>query len=366
MDCPMTPALLALLLAPAPAAALPAAAAAAAATVPPEIAAPPTEAILQTVVVRGNQPGPGLWKVTKGEHTLWVLGTLSPLPREMHWLSGEVEATIAKSQEVLGVPRAEPKIGVGTMFKMATLAPSAMRTLRNPDNAKLKSVLAPPLYARWAQARDRYDATADEVETQRPMFASQQLYWKAVDMGGLETRDVIAPIVAKAAKFSGVPVTDTGFKFPLDLDRRDLKRRIKEINGKDADDLACFEKTLDVFEADVATMKLRANAWATGDVRALRELSTSEFKPPCQRVMEEALAFLGVAEIKRRLKESWLLAAQNSLARNQSTFASLPIAEVLDENGMLKQLERRGYVVEAPDDEPPPEDDPPEESPKAP
>jgi len=354
----MTLALLALLLAPAPAPA-PAAAVPAAATVP-EIPAPPTEAILQTVVVRGNQPGPGLWKVSKDGHTLWVLGTLSPLPREMHWLSGEVEATIAKSQEVLGVPRAEPKIGMGTMFKMATLAPSAMRTMRNPDNAKLKSVLSPPLYARWAQARDRYGATADDVETQRPLFASQQLYWKAVDMGGLDTGDVISPIVTQAAKSAHVPVTDTGFKFPLELDRKDLKRRIAEINGKKADDLACFEQTLDVFEAEVATMKLRANAWATGDVRALRALSTSEFKPPCQRVLEEAVAFLGVAEIKRRLKESWLLAAQNSLARNQSTFASLPIAEVLDENGMLKQLERRGYVVEAPDAEPPPEEDGPE------
>ena len=49
---------------------------------------------------------------------------------------------------------------------------------------------------------------------------------------------------------------------------------------------------------------------------------------------------------------SWLQAAQDSLARNQSTFATLPIAYLLDENGILKDLQRLGYVVAAPDDEP--------------
>ena len=38
---------------------------------------------LDTMVVSGVQPGPGLWKVRKGEHTLWILGTVSPLPRRM-------------------------------------------------------------------------------------------------------------------------------------------------------------------------------------------------------------------------------------------------------------------------------------------
>jgi uncharacterized protein YbaP (TraB family) len=314
---------------------------------PPE--QPPT-ATLQTVLVKGSQKGPGLWKVSSGENTLWILGTLSPLPKDMQWQAGEVEATIARSQEVLGVRGADPKIGVGTRFKMLMLAPSAMRTLRNPDKARLQSVLAPPLYARWTQARDRYGATDNDVETLRPLFASQQLYWKAVEVGGLETKDLIAPVVKKAARSSRVAVTDTTYEFPVELDRKDLKRRFGEMNEKNADDIPCFTKTLDVFEGDVETMKLRANAWATGNVAALRQLSTSDLKPPCQPVVEEAVAFLGIEEIKRKVREKWLLAAQDSLSRNQSTFATLPISDLLDDNGVLKELRRRGYTVEAPDD----------------
>jgi hypothetical protein len=50
---------------------------------------------LPMVVVSGVQPGPGLWKVSKGDHVMWVLGTLSPLPRDMQWQAQEVEQVIA-------------------------------------------------------------------------------------------------------------------------------------------------------------------------------------------------------------------------------------------------------------------------------
>src|SRR5690606_19609420 len=44
----------------------------------------------QTVVVSGALPGPGLWKVRKDGNTLYVLATLSPLPKRMEWESAGV------------------------------------------------------------------------------------------------------------------------------------------------------------------------------------------------------------------------------------------------------------------------------------
>jgi hypothetical protein len=38
---------------------------------------------LDQVLVTGEQPGPGLWKVSKDDHVLWILGTLAPLPQKM-------------------------------------------------------------------------------------------------------------------------------------------------------------------------------------------------------------------------------------------------------------------------------------------
>ena len=46
---------------------------------------------LLLILVTGQQPGPGLWKVTHPsaghDHVLWILGSYGPLPRKMQWRS---------------------------------------------------------------------------------------------------------------------------------------------------------------------------------------------------------------------------------------------------------------------------------------
>lgn len=308
---------------------------------------------LGTILVQGNQPGPGMWRVSRGDHTLWILGTLRPLPAGIAWQSKDVEAVIAGSQEVLGVGRAVPRISLGTMFKMASLAPSALRFQHNPDNHSLREVVGPALHARWAVARNKYAPapSGTQLETLRPLYASQQLYWRAVDAAGLATTDVVTPVVTSTAKRAGVPVTDTGFRFPLELDRKQLKRHLSALNHAAGGDLACFEETLNVIDTDLVTMKQRANAWASGDVGALRALTRGDPGPPCQEVDEAAMAFMGGGETKRKLRAAWLQAAQASLSRNRRTFASLPISQLIAGDGVLADLRKRGYRVEAPDDE---------------
>jgi hypothetical protein len=62
------------------AAGAPFAASSAAATAPntAEQSLPPQE-----VEVTGERPGPRLWRVSKADHVIWLLGTLDPLPRRM-------------------------------------------------------------------------------------------------------------------------------------------------------------------------------------------------------------------------------------------------------------------------------------------
>jgi TraB/PrgY/gumN family len=65
----------------------------------------PADAVdLGTIVFAGRQPGPGLWKVRKGDHVLWILGTQNPLPKRMEWDSAYVQRRIAESQQVLLSP----------------------------------------------------------------------------------------------------------------------------------------------------------------------------------------------------------------------------------------------------------------------
>ena len=67
---------------------------AAAAVMPPP---PVSDALLAEVLVVGKQPGPGLWRVSKGDHDLWIFATLTPLPRRMMWDATDIEKHIGQS-----------------------------------------------------------------------------------------------------------------------------------------------------------------------------------------------------------------------------------------------------------------------------
>ena len=60
--------------------------------------------VLEQMLVSGEQPGPGMWKVSKGDNTLWIIGTQTPVPEKMKWRAKGLEAIVAQSQEILTGP----------------------------------------------------------------------------------------------------------------------------------------------------------------------------------------------------------------------------------------------------------------------
>jgi len=304
---------------------------------------------LPTIVVSGEQPGPGLWKVSSNDRVLWILGTLSPLPKGMAWRSAEVEETIAQSQVVLNPPRLNVHTDVGFFGKL-TLLPSLVGVRDNPDHATLKQVVPPELYARWMQLKDKYIGVGRgrNLETWRPIFAALELYDAAIRKTGLTRSDITGDVVRDAAKRAGVPVEAPNIKLEVD-NPRDAVRKFKD---SEMDDLTCFRKTLDRIESDVATMAARANAWATGDVATLRKLPDIDLRSACfAAVTGTALAReRGIADIDVRLQQAWLDAASAALAKNAVSFARLPIDDLLASDGYLAKLRAKGYAIEAPDE----------------
>ena len=78
---------------------------------------------MEAVVVTGVQPGPGLWQVRSADgHTLYLLGTQSPLPRRMQWRAQEVRQVLGEAGMVLGPQGVSVDAGVG-FFRGLTLLP---------------------------------------------------------------------------------------------------------------------------------------------------------------------------------------------------------------------------------------------------
>jgi hypothetical protein len=76
-----------------------------AAAAPVTTQSPLSDAQLAEVLVVGKQPGPGLWRISKGDHDLWIFATLTPLPKQMIWDATDI-GDVARLQPLL--PADEP------------------------------------------------------------------------------------------------------------------------------------------------------------------------------------------------------------------------------------------------------------------
>src|SRR3546814_18241157 len=87
------------------------------------VAPEPATTRMQPLVVSGKQPGPGLWRVSKHDHDLWVLGTLAPLPKRMQWESGKVQRPVAQAQVLMEAPRDSAHATPGFFTPLACVSP---------------------------------------------------------------------------------------------------------------------------------------------------------------------------------------------------------------------------------------------------
>ena len=300
-----------------------------------------------TVVVTGEQPGPGLWLVRKGSHDLWILAMLNPLPAGMQWQSKQVEDVIANAQEVIRPPSVSLNVKAG-FFQKLTLVPSMLGARKNPDGKTLQQVVSPQSYARWKALKARYIGSDGGVEKWRPLFAAQELYQEAMKKSGLDSSKSVWPVINKAIETHHPNVTVVREEIVV----TNPKPLLKEWSKTTLDDIACFDNTMTRIETDLDAMRLRANAWAKGDIAALQSLPPAYQWEACSSAITEAGIGkrLGFGDASHKVRAKWLAAAEAALEKNAVTFAFLDMKDLLGANGMLARLKAKGYTVLAPDE----------------
>ena len=278
---------------------------------------------------------------------MWVFGMYSPLPPKMEWDDSRVDRLIGQSQEVLAPPSAG--VGVGWLggLKLVAALPSAIGMVKNPDGAGLRDVLPAEVYARWSVLKQKYIGDDEDIERYRPFFAAQKLQDAGMKKSGLSGGIEVRKQIESIAKKRDVKLTQTGFSVNLD----DPGRLLKDFKKAQIEDTACFTKTLERFEGDIDAIRLRANAWANGNIAEISNLDYAEREDACNDAIlnspaaQKHPAFQGLRE--RRL-ESWLKAAERSLANNTSTVAMLTMSDILGPKSYLAALQAKGYTVESP------------------
>lgn len=302
---------------------------------------------IDTIVVSGVQPGPGMWKVSKGDHVLWLLGTVQPMPRGLEWQSPQADAVLAQADEIIGAPGVQVSMGWGGLFKAAFAAPTLLKVRRIPDSKTLRDVLPVDLYVRWTSLKSQYLPDDDEVESRRPLFAAGELYQAALKRARLDGGNQVARRVEAVVGKREVRRTRTAVSSQITNPKGVAK---SFANGR-LDDIACFRSQLDRLESDVVVAAERANAWAVGDIAELQRLQPLGAERACSEAIlkTETARMLGIADGDARSESQWLAAAETALARSGTSFGVLPMSHLLAPDGLLARLQARGYAVIAPE-----------------
>jgi len=319
---------------------------------------------LDTVLVTGEQPGPGLWKVSKGDHVMWVLASFGPLPKGMTWRSRQVEALVAESQEVLYPGYVNVGAGIG-ILRGITLIPAALKAGKIPDGKTLQDVLPPETYAKWLALRVKYIGKDDGVEKWRPSIALENLRGAAMDKSDLRGGPNVNGVVAGAAKKSKIPVHRLA-PVKREVKVENPRGMLKSAQSLALPDLDCFTRALDEVEPEIERVRAMGNAWARGDIAKLRSLNrVRNLREDCAYALmaafnegpskDAARAKKILADIEWHAEQgavqaqlNWVAAARAALEKNRMTFAVLGVSEVFRPDGHIEKLRALGYKVEEP------------------
>ena len=307
---------------------------AAAAAPTPTVAANPAAAeAIQEVLVTGEHPGPALWKVTSGQHLLWILAEPpTPLPMAFVWRSKQVEAAIATAQELI--------LDGGITFDSSRLDRPLtifvyhdMRTL--PAGQSLADVVPEDLYRRFRTLKNAFAANDEQIERLRPWAAGIELRKHVMKSLSLTNTSVADTVRAHAWRARVISLF-------IDANYAEFER-----NSKSNRTISCLEDIVSELETDRNDLQRLANAWSVGDIEALRELVLRQKPDQCQPDMFDNDQ--RAQEAAARHAKQWLAAVDLALKTYATAFAVVPTDRIFAPDGWLAALRARGYDVQEPE-----------------
>jgi hypothetical protein len=347
----------------------------------PQPAEQKPEMELEPIVVYGGVATPQMWKVSKGDHVLWVLGDAAA-PAGAQWRFDQVEARLAESRLLLYPGEVDVDVGFFRIVGLLTQVPLAFKSMtKNPGDKTLKDVLPPEIYERWRVLKAAYGPGDDDIERSRPSLAMQTL--EAMIRAKLMDKPTepppeepaerkqsaaaspappgpwLRPLVDKAAKKHKVRIR-TLPEVELKVEIKNARGMLKFIGAFDQVDVKCVTQKLEYLERTVEYLEQKA-------------VGTTQEKPPARVPVCDEMNYLmsklqsgeipdtaGILKMmdtmgrrvklsNERLDAEWIAAAEAALAKRGSTFAVLQQQQLKSSTGYIAKLRELGYEVEEPD-----------------
>jgi len=296
----------------------------------PDAAKAPEEwADIESVTVKG-EPGPAVWRLSRGASEVWILGMVGPLPRDLEWNRTAVADTLDGARALLLPPRAD--------FNLVDIAWFLLRhggELSLPRGQRLEDSLPPDLRGRFKAAITAIGADAEDYRTDIPIRAAVRLsqdFQRKAALGYREPRATVESLASRK-RIPTVPVSH----FEIMDAVRDLLKLTPDQQR------ACLSQAVEDVTWGQAHALAAARAWAVGDIRTVKDHYSESRLFTCVIAQVER-----AGDINARATAETVAAIDAALNQPGKSVALVAMGPLLRRDGVLARLKARGVTIEAP------------------
>lgn len=289
--------------------------------------------LMDELLVTGEHTGPGMWHVHRGTASLWILGSMSPLPKGITWRSKQLEQLLDGANQV--VVQKPFDIGIARVLWLLITERSLLMV---GGGKRLKEVMPPKLHARFSVQRAKYTDDNDKWERYRPIIAAAFLQQAAFHQVGLSTRLDLGAAVRVLAKKHNVRIDELKI-----AGVHDVLDALKTMPP--ATENTCVDASLATVEKDLPRLVDRAQAWATGNIERIDSLHELSEVDACRAALDEGT---GASELIAQVRRTWLDSMEKYLTTGGVTIAVVNMDMLLEKGGLLDELRAKGYAIDAP------------------
>lgn len=275
-------------------------------------------------------PGPAVWHLTRGDSEVWILGTVGGMPDGLKWNKDYLAELLDGARAILMPPR--PSIG---LFEGAWFLITNGSKFSLPRGQSLEATLPADIETRFAGLREKLGKDVEHYRTDTPLRAALRIQEDVTDKLDL-TRDEPRDTIRRLARDKHVPTAPIAKYEVLDAARDVLKLTPQHQQ-------VCLGQSVEDAEWDLSHATAAAEAWAIGDIKAVKANYGEARLANCV-----IAAVHSVADISERDVADYTAAINDALSKPGKTIAVIDIGPLLRKNGVLERLEALHVAVEGP------------------
>ncbi|ANK14128.1 TraB/GumN family protein [Erythrobacter neustonensis] len=283
----------------------------------------PTESE-NAIVVTAQRSGAPMWTIDTATGTVILVGEIRAIPKSTPWEPARLEeATRAADRVILG---ARPKVSPGDVLRLIF---SGSKFTRLPDKSQASQYLTPE---QWARLQALGTAHGEDYARQSFLLTAFEMLRKQLRFNR-DTADEPSDVVRKAADKAKVPTT-----------------RAATLRGEDIIDnladappeahIACLDAAMDAVEAGPQIVESRAADWRRYRIAAVMANPLEGALGQCWPWADDTLG--------SELRTIWVTSIAEASAASGTTLAVVPLRVLAEKQGVLDQLEQRGFDIAGP------------------